>query len=182
MEAATGYIIHAFLHAGVHHKESLVWFKAPGFCYTIHRYWALAGTLPGLPVVTLVTALGQQTDIHPPPLDPADHRRGRCCRFGQPISSPIFTTRVSSPVLLLLIHPLARSGASSPDFTSSGLSPPQGQFFHTYTYRASSTVLPRRGVGAADKRQGQGHRATSLLQTQGQLFHLHSVLMGEGRC
>lgn len=27
--------IHILLHAGVHHKEALIWFKAPGPYYTI---------------------------------------------------------------------------------------------------------------------------------------------------
>lgn len=67
------------------------------------------------------------------------------CRTGQPASSPLpLTTRVNSwesPWLVHLLQQWTRSRASFLTSMSSG-------FSLNYTFKASSTMLPRRGIGS----------------------------------
>ena len=98
--------IHTSLHAGVPRKESLVWFEAPGLCYTINAGPSLGLSLDILLlpcVVKILQSWVHRTDtlllpqlqqiIHGVDVGAGQHITLvlglSSCRIGQPVSSSL---------------------------------------------------------------------------------------------
>lgn len=157
MSHTVHYLVHFPLLSSTHCKESLLWFEASGFCFSIN-------TGPSLGILLDILLL----------LVP-----WRCCRFGSVGPMPSFAledhrwgdlgiaqlialvlgwvvaglislpavphAHTSSPVLSQLVHPMqqgAKGRASSPAFTSSGPTHP-----HLYHQGQLCSAAQARGWG-----------------------------------
>lgn len=180
MSHAGNPFIYILLPVGFYCKESLVWIKTPVLCCTNDAGPSL-GLFLDIALLPCVLAILQSwvhmTDTTPVPLPTLQQITGRvnigvdqhitwfwAWIFAELISLsvlPILTTNVSSPTLPWQVHSFQSWGNKQLAGSVLWLSCPLSWFSHTYTFKASSTVLLSQGVvatllrAAADQGQEQ---------------------------